>query len=181
MAKQIGYAVVGLGDITQQAVLPAFARAAENSRLVAVVAPDRARAQTVAQDFRAAAYHYDELRQCLQRDDVNAVYLTAPSSLRCDYAVEAARAGIHVLCEKPMAVMADECRRMIRTAQTNRVKLMIAYRLQFHPAHAKALELVRGGASGAPKTRGATFTAALDDPEDPRLHRRLGGGTTHHL
>src|SRR3954462_14161895 len=58
MAKQIGYAVVGLGDITQQAVLPAFARAAENSRPVAVGAAGRARAQTVAQDFRAAAYHY---------------------------------------------------------------------------------------------------------------------------
>src|SRR5262249_15341916 len=61
-AKQIGYAVVGLDDITQRAVLPAFTRAAENSRLVAVVAADRARAQAAAQEFRAAAYHYDEFR-----------------------------------------------------------------------------------------------------------------------
>jgi len=181
MAKQIGYAVVGLGDITQQAVLPAFARAAENSRLVAVVAPDRARAQTVAQDYRAAAYHYDELRQCLQRDDVNAIYLTAPNSLHCDYAVEAARAGVHVLCDKPMAVMADECRRMIRTAQTNRIKLMVAYRLQFHPAHAKALELVRSGAVGVPKTVTATFTTRIEDGDDPRLQRRLGGGSVYDL
>src|SRR5712691_631091 len=93
MAKQIGYAVVGLGDITSRAVLPAFARAAENSRLVAIVAADRARAQTAAQEFRAAAYHYDEFRQCLQRDDVNAVYLALPNSMHCDYAVEAARVG----------------------------------------------------------------------------------------
>jgi len=181
MAKQIGYAVVGLGDITQQAVLPAFARAAENSRLVAVVAPDRARAQAVAQDFRATAYHYDEFRQCLQRDDVNAVYLTAPNSMHCDYAVEAARAGVHVLCDKPMAVMADECRRMIRTAQTNRVKLMVAYRLQFHPAHAKALELVRSGAVGVPKTITSSFTTRIEDAEDPRLQRRLGGGSVYDL
>jgi predicted dehydrogenase len=181
MAKQIGYAVVGLGDITQQAVLPAFARAAENSRLVAVVAPDRARAQAAAQEFRAAAYHYDEFRQCLQRDDVNAVYLTAPNSMHCDYAVEAARAGVHVLCEKPMAVMADECRRMIRTAQTNRTKLMIAYRLQFHPAHAKALELVRSGAVGSPKTITTSFTTRIEDADDPRLQRRLGGGSVYDL
>jgi glucose-fructose oxidoreductase len=181
MAKQIGYAVVGLGDLTQRAVLPAFARASENSRLVAVVAPDRARAQAVAQDFRAAAYHFDEFRQCLQRDDVNAVYLTAPNSVHCDYAVEAARAGVHVLCEKPMAVMADECRRMIRTAQTNRVKLMVAYRLQFHPAHAKALELVRSGAVGTPKTITTTFTTRIEDGDDPRLQRRLGGGSVYDL
>jgi predicted dehydrogenase len=181
MAKQIGYAVVGLDDITQQAVLPAFARAAENSRLVAVVAGDRARAQSVAQEFRAAAYHLDEFRQCLQRDDVNAVYLTTPTSMHCDYAVEAARAGTHVLCERPMAVMADECRRMIRTAQTNRVKMMIAYRLQFHPAHAKALELVRSGAVGTPRTITTTFTTRIEDGDDPRLQRRLGGGSVYDL
>ena len=148
MAKQIGYAVVGLSDIAL-GVLPALARAAENSRLVAVVAGDRARAQTVAQEYRAAAYHYDEFRQCLQREDVNAVYLTLPNSMHCDYAVEAARAGVHVLCEKPMAVMADECRRMIRTAQTNRVKIMVAYRLQFHPAHARASSSYATARSGA--------------------------------
>jgi glucose-fructose oxidoreductase len=181
MAKQIGYAVVGLGDVAQHGVLPALARVTENSRLVAVVAGDRARAQTVAQEFRAAAYHYDEFRQCLQRDDVNAVYLALPASMHCDYAVEAARSGVHVLCEKPMAVMADECRRMIRTAQTNRVKLMIAYRLQFHPAHARVLELVRGGAIGAPKTISTDFTTRIEDAEDPRLQRRLGGGSVYDL
>jgi predicted dehydrogenase len=181
MAKQIGYAVVGLGDLTQHGVLPAFARAGENSRLVALVANDRARAQGLAQQFRAAAYHTDELRQCLQREDVNAVYLALPSSLHCDYAVEAARAGVHVLCERPMAVMADECRRMIRTAQTNRVKLMVAYRLQFHPAHARTLELVRGGAIGAPKTLSTDFTTRIETSEDPRLQRRLGGGSMYDL
>jgi predicted dehydrogenase len=181
MAKQIGYAVVGLGETTPRSVLPAFARAAENSRLVAIVAADRGRAQNVAQEFRAAAYHYDEFRQCLQRDDVNAVYLTLPNSMHCDYAVEAARAGVHILCEKPMAVMADECRRMIRTTQTNRVKLMVSYRLQFHSAHAKALELVRAGAIGAPKTIGSVFTTRIDDGDDPRLQRRLGGGSMYDL
>lgn len=181
MPKQIGYAVAGLGDVTQRGVLPAFARAGENSRLVAIIAADRVQAQDAAQQYRAAAYPLEEFRQCLLRDDVDAVYIALPSSMHCDYAVEAARAGVHVLCEKPMAVMADECRRMIRTVQTNRVKLMIAYRLQFHPAHAKALELVRGGAIGAPKTVGSDYTTRIDDPEDHRLQRRLGGGTMYDL
>ena len=181
MAKEIGYAVVGLGDFAERGVLPGLARAAENSRLIAVVGGDRAQVQTIAQEFRVAAYQYDEFRQCLQRDDINAVYLALPASMHCDYAVEAARAGVHVLCDKPMAVMADECRRMIRTAQTNRIKLMIAYRLQFHPAHARALELVREGAVGTPKTVSADFTTRIADADDPRLQRRLGGGSVYDL
>ncbi len=181
MTKQIGYAVVGLGAVARTAVLPALASAAENSRLVAVVSGDRAKAQLVAQQYRAAAYHYDELRQCLQRDDVNAVYIALPNSLHCDYAVEAARAGVHVLCEAPMAVTADECRRMIRTCHTNRVKLMVAYRPHFRPAVTRALALVRAGQIGIPKTVSADFTTRVEDPESPRLQRRLGGGTVYHL
>lgn len=181
MGKQIGYAVVGLGSLAQQEVFPAFPHAAENSRLVAVVAGDRGQAQLAGQPFRATAYQLDEFRQCVQRDDVDAVYLALPTALHCDYAVDAARAGVHVLCERPMAVMADECRRMIRTAQTNHVKLMLAYRLQFHPAHAKALELVRSGAVGAPKTISADYTTRIEDLEDPRLQRRLGGGSMYDL
>lgn len=181
MAKQIGYAVLGLGDLTQRAALPAFARAEGNSRLAAVVASDRARAQTLAQEFRVTGYHFDDLRQCLQRDDVNAVYIVLPTAMHCDYTVEAARAGVHVLCDRPMAVMADECRRMIRTCQTNRVKLMISYRLHAQPAFRKLVDLVRAGVIGLPKTFSSDFTTRVDDPEDVRLQRRLGGGTVYDL
>jgi predicted dehydrogenase len=181
MAKQIGYAVVGLGDLAQRGVLPAFANATDNSRLAAVIASDHAQAQSVGQEYHAAAYPLDEFRHCLQREDVNAVYIALPNALHCDYAVEAARAGVHVLCEKPMAIMADECRRMIRTAQTNRVKLMVAYHLRFHPAHAKTLDLLREGRIGTPKTVSAEYTTRADDADDPRLQRRLGGGTLYDL
>jgi glucose-fructose oxidoreductase len=181
MAKQVGYAVLGAAALARTAILPAFARAADNSRLVAVVGMDRAQAQTVAQEFRATAYHFDELRQCLGREDVNAVWVAVPNALHCDYAVEAARAGVHVLCERPMAVTADECRRLLRTCQTNRVKLMIGYRWPFQPGPLKAIELVRAGAIGLPKTFGSDFTMKVDDPDDVRLQRRLGGGTMYEL
>lgn len=180
MAKQIGYAVLGAGELARKTVLPAFSRT-ENSRLVAVVSADRAEAQTVAQEFRATPYHFDELRQCLAREDVNAVWITVPNAQHCDYTVEAARAGVHVLCERPMAITADECRRMLRTSQTNRVKLMVAYRLPFQPGPLKAIELVRAGVIGLPKTFSSDFTTKLDDPDDVRLSRRLGGGTVYDL
>ena len=134
MAKQIGYAVVGAGPLVERALLPAFARAGGETRLAAIVSADRGRAHTLAQEHHATGYHYDEFRQALQREDVQAVYVALPNSLHCDYAVEAARAGAHIVCERPMAVMADECRRMLRTCQTNRVKLMVAYHVQAHPA-----------------------------------------------
>lgn len=181
MTKQIGYAVVGLGTVARTIALPAFAAAGEYSRLVAVVSGDRAKAQVLAQQYGATAYHYEELRQCLQRDDVHAAYITLPNSLHCDYAVEAARAGVHVLCEPPMAITADECRRMIRTCHTNRVKLMLAYRLSFRPAMLKVLSLVRAGHIGLPKTFSSDYACRLEDPESPRLQRRLGGGTVYHL
>ncbi|HET9490228.1 MAG TPA: Gfo/Idh/MocA family oxidoreductase [Methylomirabilota bacterium] len=181
MARQIGYAVVGLGNTARTAILPAFARSTEHSRLAAVISGDRAKAQLVAQQYHAAAYHYEELRQCLQREDVNVLYIALPNSMHSDYAVEAARAGVHVLCEPPMAVTADECRRMIRTCQTNRVKLMIAYRLRFRPSVLEALALVRGGHIGLPKTLSSDLTTRVEAPDSIRLQRRLGGGTVYHL
>jgi len=181
MAKQIGYAVVGAGPFVERALLPAFARAGGETRLAAIVSADPTRAHALAREHRATGYHYDEFRQALQREDVQAVYLALPNSLHCDYAVEAARAGAHIVCERPMAVMADECRRMLRTVQTNRVKLMIAYHVQAHPAYKKLLELVRRGAIGAPKTFSSDATIRVQDPDDVRLQRRLGGGTVYDL
>jgi len=181
MPKQIGYAIVGAGDLTRHAVLPAFAAATENSRVSAIVGGDRAEAQTLAQGFRAAAYHFDKFRQCLNRDDVHAVYIALPNSLHSDYTVDAARAGRHVLCDRPMAVTADECRRMIRTCQTNRVKFMVSYRLQFQPAFVKALDLVRTGQLGTLKTFSSDVTMRIPNAEDPRLQRRLGGGSVYDL
>lgn len=143
MAKQIGYAVLGLGPLVRTAILPAFSTGAGHTRLVAVVSSDRAEAQVVAREFKAAAYH--------------------------------------VLCEPPMAMTADECRRMIRTCQTNRVKLMIAYRLRFRPAVLRALGLVRTGHLGIPKTFSSDFTLRVEEPDSPRLQRRLGGGSVYHL
>jgi predicted dehydrogenase len=181
MGKQIGYAVVGAGPVVERALLPAFARAGGDARLSAIVSSDRARGQALAQEHHATAYHLDEFRQCLQRDDVHAVYIALPNSQHCDYAVEAARAGAHVLVERPMAVMADECRRMLRTCQTNRVKLMVAYHLEFHPGHLRLAELVRSGAVGAPKTISSDFTVRVQEQDDIRLQRRLGGGTVYDL
>jgi glucose-fructose oxidoreductase len=181
MAREIGYAIMGLGQLARTSILPAFAHVSHNSRLVAVISRDRAKAEAVGAQYRAVPYRLDEFRQCLAREDVNALYIALPTSLHSDYTVEAARAGVHVVCEAPMALVADECRRMLRTCQTNRTKLMLAYRFHFRPATVKALELVRAGEIGVPKTVISSYTMRVEDPTSACLSRRMGGGTVYYL
>jgi predicted dehydrogenase len=126
----VRYAIVGLGHIAQVAVLPAFAHAQRNSRVVALVSDDPVKLSILSKRYHIEnTYSYDEYDSCLE--EVDAVYIALPNSMHAEYTVRAARAGVHVLCEKPMAVTVDECRRMIKACRDHRVKLMIAYRLHF--------------------------------------------------
>lgn len=73
------------------------------------------------------SYSYEEYEKCLTSGEIDAVYIALPNHLHCEYTVRAAKAGIHILCEKPMAVTQTECEQMIQAAQEHHVKLMIAY------------------------------------------------------
>ena len=111
----IRYAVVGLGHIAQVAVLPAFAHARRNSQLVAVVSDDRTKRREIAKRYRLdRTFTYDRIDDCLAA--VDAVYIALPNSMHAEYTIRAGKAGVHVLCEKPMAVTEQECRQMILPA-----------------------------------------------------------------
>jgi predicted dehydrogenase len=113
----IRYAVVGLGHIAQVAMLPAFAHARRNSRLTALVSDDSTKLKELSKKYRVEhAYSYRDFDACLR--EVDAVYIALPNSMHAEYTVRAAKAGVHVLCEKPMAVTADECQDMSRPAAT---------------------------------------------------------------
>lgn len=106
--RRIRYAVVGLGHIAQVAVLPAFAHAQRNSVLAAIVSDDATKRRTLVKRYRIPlSCSYDDYEACLR--EVDAVYIALPNSMHAEYAIRAARAGVHVLCEKPMAVTEDEC------------------------------------------------------------------------
>jgi len=182
MARQKGpirYAVVGLGHIAQVAVLPAFAHARRNSRLTALVSDDATKIKVLAKKYRVeAAYTYDEYEACLAR--VDAVYIALPNSMHAEYTVRAARAGVHVLCEKPMAVTTAECERMIKACRQHHVKLMIAYRLHFETLNLKAVEIVRRGKIGEPKVFNSSFSLTVRDG-NIRTKADLGGGTLYDI
>ena len=111
--RKVGYAVVGLGHIAQVAVLPAFAHAGKNSRLVALVSGDRRKREVLGKRYRVRAWDYRDLDECLDSPEVDAVYICLPNSMHKESAVRAARAGVHVLCEKPMATTGADCEAMI--------------------------------------------------------------------
>lgn len=146
--ERIRYAVVGLGHIAQTAVIPAFVNAA-NSQLAAIVSSDSEKRRHIAGRYGIRlACSYDDYEKCLESGEVDAVYIALPNHLHRDYAVRAAKAGIHVLCEKPMAVTEEDCRAMIAAAENAKVKLMVAYRLHFEPANLEAVRLALSGELG---------------------------------
>jgi glucose-fructose oxidoreductase len=112
--------------------------------------------------------------------DIDAVYIALPNDQHKDYTVRAARAGLHVLCEKPMAVSARDCAAMMRATQKAGVKLMVAYRLHFDRANLKAVSLARSGKLGELRFFSSDFSMQVS-PDNIRLDREKGGGPLHDI
>lgn len=174
--RKVRYAVVGLGWFAQAAAMPAFDHA-ENSELVALVSDDPKKRDELGKQYNIQrTYSYEQYEDCLNSGEVDAVYIALPDHLHREYTVRAANAGIHVLCEKPMAVTEDECEAMIQAAKDNKVKLMIAYRLHLEEANLQAVETVQSGKIGEPRIFNSVFTQQTVEG-NIRLEKDKGGGT----
>jgi predicted dehydrogenase len=184
------YAVVGLGHIAQVAVLPAFSHAKRNSELVALVSDDPVKLAKLSRRHRAKlCCDYQGLDELYASGEIDAVYIALPNSMHEEHTLRAARAGMHVLCEKPMADSVAACERMIAETRERGVRLMIAYRLHFERATLEALALARpsarrkngrstqrAGKLGDLRFFSAEFSMQVKDPNNMRLDRDLGGG-----
>ncbi|HEY1959734.1 MAG TPA: Gfo/Idh/MocA family oxidoreductase [Polyangiaceae bacterium] len=174
--RKIRWAVVGLGNIAQVAVLPAFEHASENSELVALVSSDAEKLRVLSKKYDVSITgSYDELDRVVRDGDADAVYVAVPNSLHRDMTERAARAGAHVLCEKPMATTVADCEAMIRATDDANVKLMIAYRLHFEGTNLEAIERVRRGDIGEPRIFTSVFTHQVREG-DIRTRAETGGG-----
>lgn len=175
----VGYALVGLGAISQQAVLPAFGHS-RNSRLVAVVSGDPEKAARLANEFGAGRhYSYKEFGACLKNPEVEAVYIATPPGEHARYVIAAARANKHVLCEKPLATTVDDCRRMVAACQEQGVRFMTAYRKYFEPGSVALKKMISGGELGRidiVHTAFTEFRRAGDNTPAWMLSRKMAGG-----
>jgi glucose-fructose oxidoreductase len=180
--RRIHYAVVGQGYIAQSEVLPAFAHAEKNSELAALISDDPVKLEKLSEAYGVAQVGgYDDYDALLASGEIDAVYIALPNHLHLDYTLRAARAGVHVLCEKPMAVTEAECQQMTRECKKRGVKLMIAYRLHFEKANLAAIEVVQSGKLGEPRIFSSIFTMQVVDPDNIRLRSETGGGVLYDI
>jgi len=129
-AGRLGYCIVGLGHLTLGEIIPAFAKC-KYSRPVALVSGDAAKAAKVAAQYGIATknvYSYANFDQIRDNKDIHVVYVVLPNSMHEEYTIRAAKAGKHVLCEKPMADSAAAAERMIEACKAAMRKLMIMER-----------------------------------------------------
>lgn len=175
--RELRYGVVGLGWFAQVAILPAFRHAKKNSRLAALFSSDPEKLRQLGDEHGVRArFSYDQLESAIRDEGLDAVYIAVPNHRHRDFAVRAAGAGAHVLCEKPMAVTEAECREMIRAAEDAGVELMVAYRLHFEEANLCAIERVESGRIGEPRLFEAAFANRVTDPDNIRLGPIEKGG-----
>jgi glucose-fructose oxidoreductase len=176
--RRVRYAVVGQGYIAQVAVLPAFAHARRNSELVALFSDDPQKLRRLGRKYRIdELYGYDDYERGLQEAEVDAVYIALPNDMHREYTERAAKAGVHVLCEKPMAPTVKDCEAMIEAARANRVRLMIAYRLHFQKGNLEVVKAVESGRLGQPRFFSSVFSMQVKDEDNIRLKNEKGGGT----
>ncbi len=170
----LNWGILSTANIGRAAVIPAI-RASRNGALTAVASRDSA----TARDFAAAngiPEHHGSYEALLRADTVDAVYIPLPNSLHREWTIKAAERGKHILCEKPLALTASECREMAAAAAANGVTLMEAFMYRFHPRIERVEALIHDGAIGALRSIRSTFTFRLTKPGNIRLDPALGGG-----
>jgi len=168
------FGILGTADIARDTVAPTI-RAAGH-RVVAIASRDYQRASATADDLDvpSAFGSYEEL---LEDEDLDAVYNPLPNSLHTEWTERAAQAGLHVLCEKPLAVDATEARSMHEQCENEGVVLMEGFMYRYHPRIERAAALVEEAFDDV-RSLTAAFQFPLRDPDDIRLDPDLGGGAS---
>ena len=171
----IRYAVVGAGWIAQEAFLPAIAQS-DSARVTAIVSGNADKARKLAQFYNIEqAVDYDGFDALVQSNLIDAVYISVPNPMHADFAIRAAKAGKHVMVEKPIATTLADAQAMIEAARQARVLLMTSYRLHHEAGTVAALEAIRQGCIGDPRYFSAAFSFQAQ-PGNHRLSERHWGG-----
>ena len=176
--KQLGWGLIGCGDIAQKRIAPAL----RDSVSCEFVAVSRARAElseSFAKQF-GVRKAYPDWKELLRDDEIEAAYIATPVHLHSQQAIAAAEAGKHVLCEKPMAMNVPECDRMIAACRNSNVKLGVAYYRHFYPLIARLKSIVESGEIGVPVLIQINafewFNPTTDHPRSWLLDKDLAGG-----
>jgi predicted dehydrogenase len=176
--QRVGYAIVGLGHLTLEEILPAFGQC-KKSKPVALVSGSPEKLAKVAKQYGikpTSCYSYADYDKLKDNLEVQVIYIVLPNSMHAEYTIRGAQAGKHILCEKPMANSAAECQAMIDACKKAQKKLMIAYRIQYEPYNRLVRDMVRGNKFGKTKYIQAQNSQSSANPDHWRHKKALAGG-----
>lgn len=167
--RKVRYAIVGLGDIAQEDMMPGFKHTG-NSEITALVTSDPTKATELGNRYDVSAtFTYEQFAEALASDTFDAIYLATPNWRHAEFIVPALQAGIHVLTEKPLEVSTQQCEAILAAEKESMAKLMVAYRLHFEPATLDTIEKIRSGVVGQVHLFNSSFTQMVD-PGNHRAH-----------
>jgi predicted dehydrogenase len=176
--KKLGWAIVGLGSLAINQILPAFAKC-EKSKVVAFVSGHPDKANKLALRYGVSPkniYNYQNYDSIKDNPEVDVIYIVLPNGMHAEYTVRGFQAGKHVLTEKPMANTPAECQQMIDAAHAADRKLMVAYRCQYEPYNKEAIRITRSKELGPTQMILADAGFNMGDPNQWRLNKQLAGG-----
>ena len=175
--RRLGYCIVGLGRISMGHFMPAC-KMSQKSKVTALVSGHREKADKMAAEYRVPAkniYNYQNYDEIAHNQDIDAVYIALPNNMHAEYTIRAARAGKHVLSEKPMATTVKDSQAMIDACKSAGKKLLIAYRCQYEPTNLRAIELIRSGKLGSIQAI-ESANGFNERAGEWRLNQKMAGG-----
>ena len=176
--KKLGFALCGLGSLSTNQIAPALQKA-RNCRLAGIITGTPAKAEKWKAQYNIPEkniYNYETMHRLADNPDIDVVYVVTPNALHAEHTLKAAKAGKHVLSEKPMEVSVQKCQQMIEACKDAGRKLAVGYRCQFEPHHRECMRLAREKVFGDIKIIEAGFGFRIGDPTQWRLKPGLAGG-----
>jgi len=177
--REVGIALVGLGQYSTEQLGPALLET-EHCRLAGVVTGTPESGDRFLKKYRFPEqniYNYDNFDAIANNDDIDVVYLALPPVLHPEFAIRAFEAGKHVICEKPMAPSLEDAERMLEARDAAQRLMSIGYRLHFEPFHKEVMALGQDQQYGPVTRMENEFKLFMNDPENWRARRELGGGS----
>ena len=176
--RKLGYAICGLGNLSTHQLAPALQQT-QYCQLTGIVTGHPNKAEQWKAQYNIPAknvYNYDNMEEMANNPEIDVVYVVTPNGLHAEHTIKAARAGKHVLCEKPMEVSTEKCQQMIDECKKAGKQLAIGYRLHFEPHNLECVRLGREKVFGDLKVIEAGFGGRQGDPNAWRFNKKLAGG-----
>jgi predicted dehydrogenase len=176
--KKLGVALVGLGSYAKNQLAVALEKT-DNCYLAGIVTGTPSKAEEWSKKYNIPQkniYNYQNFDEIANNKDIDIVYIVLPNSMHHEFVLRAAKAGKHVMCEKPMSVSVKEAEEMVAACKKAGVQLGIGYRLHFEPFNKEAMRIGQQKVFGDVRFVQTNFGFSIGDPKQWRLKKELAGG-----